>query len=211
MVTDEISLDASDSPGRGDGMLRTLLAPYWFPFLLTIVLMLACYSASLQRESTTRNGQVIAQRSTPTLGLFLGGLVVATVVTPGVVLAEESWFGRVVAWAGVVDAILLVWLAPILSGVVTFGDWLEAIAVVVAYAAAIGSAAWALRWARMPAVLAAAVTVVLGLADGSEPGDGGRVAGVGASRVCAERRDARGLSGAVGADDDRVSTDESRG
>ena len=129
------------------GMLRELFAAYWFPSLLTIGLMLACYGAA-----------------GATLGLFLGGIAVATVVTPGVVLAEENWFGRLVAWAGVVDALMIVWLAPLIGGVISIGDWGEAVCVGVAYAAALGAVALCLRGVRVPAVMAAGVTVVMGLA-----------------------------------------------
>jgi hypothetical protein len=127
-------------------MLWDLLASYWFPFLLTVALMLGCYAAA-----------------GATLGLFLAGIAVATLVTPAVVLSEETSFGRIVAWAGVVDAILLVWLAPIFSGAISFGDWLEATLVCVAYTGAVAGVALALRRLRMPAAMAAAVTVVLGL------------------------------------------------
>ena len=166
-VADENSLDISKPGGRTaamrGGMLRDLVGIYWFPFLLTLGLTVACYAASLHRAVITQNGQVI-RRSTPTLGLFLGGIAVATVVTPGVVLAEESWFGRVVAWAGVVDAIMFVWLAPVIAGVVSFWDWGEAVCVAVAYTVALVGVASGLRGIRLPSVLAAGVTVVVGVA-----------------------------------------------
>jgi hypothetical protein len=143
-----------------------MLAAYWFPFTLTLVLMLGCFWASLHREArevTMQGRTVTVHDSTPTLGLFIGGLVVATVVTPGMVVAERKWLGRVVAWAGVVDAIILVWLGAVVSGVISVGDWGEAVVVLVAYAGAVAGVGLGLAWVRVPAVFAAAITVVVGL------------------------------------------------
>lgn len=144
-MADEILLN---QPTRGrDQILRGLLAAYWFPFSLSIALMLGCYTAAGE-----------------TLGLLLGGIVVATIVTPGAVMTEQSCVGRLAACAAVVDAALLVWLAPVVSGAISFGDWLEAVLVLLAYSAAVGGVACALERIRVPAVLAAALTVLLGLA-----------------------------------------------
>src|SRR5690242_7867930 len=44
-----------------------------------------------------------------TLGLFIGGLAVVTLITAPLVAAEETWLGRALAWGGAVHGVAGVW------------------------------------------------------------------------------------------------------
>lgn len=99
-----------------------------------------------------------------TLGLWFGGIAVATILTPGLVLAEENGWDRLLAGAAVVDGVGVIWLIATFYSTVSFGEWLGAYLLLLAYATALAGVAVALRRLGLPAAAAAAVVVVAGCA-----------------------------------------------
>jgi hypothetical protein len=97
------------------------------------------------------------------LGMFFGGIVAATLLTPPLVMGEERWLERLVVWAALVAGIALVWLAGVFSGQVTAGAWAANVLVLASYSWAIAAIAVILHRLRIGAVPAAAVAVVMGL------------------------------------------------
>jgi hypothetical protein len=98
------------------------------------------------------------------LGLFLGGLGVVTLIGPALVLAEPTAARRGWAFAGMVIGVSAVWWWGGRRAEVTPAEWLACAAVACAYAAAIVGVGGALERLRMNAVLASAISVVLGCA-----------------------------------------------
>jgi hypothetical protein len=96
----------------------------------------------------------------PTLGVFFGGLFVATFLTPGAVLAER----KLAVIAAVVGPIAGVWLAAALQAGDPIGQWVEVTIVLTAYSLTLGGTAAGLARCGLPKILAAAGAIMLGLA-----------------------------------------------
>jgi hypothetical protein len=124
-----------------------LLRPAAVPFALGLLLTAGCYWAAV-----------------PSLGLWLGGLVVVALLVPALTLAEEGWLDRIIAGGSVVDGVAVVWLVAVFTSETGFVDWLRCYVLLAAWAAAVWSIAILLERVRMGRVAAAAVTVVLALA-----------------------------------------------
>jgi hypothetical protein len=98
----------------------------------------------------------------PGLGLYLGAILLATLYTPALVLAETSramWIP--VAAIAIASALLLV----ISNGAadISASEWLHCSIVLAAYVWALAGVAALLSLGRLPAPLAAALTVFVGL------------------------------------------------
>jgi len=110
------------------------------------------------------------------MGLFFGGVGVATIILPGLALAQSNgwrastptlradWVNRVIAAGCVVVAVAAVWFWTVIGGALSFGEWFRASLVLASYGAALLGLAALLARVRVPAAGAAAITVVLGLA-----------------------------------------------
>ena len=72
------------------------LAPI-FPLILSTLIGLLCHRAA-----------------GPTLGLFLGGLLLIAVITGPIIAAEQTWLGRLLAMAGIVHGIAGVWFYAVI-------------------------------------------------------------------------------------------------
>src|SRR5687768_13569680 len=126
---------------------RSLLLVILPALALAVLLTAACYLAA-----------------GPSLGLFVGGLFVATLLAPPLVLWRDDGRDRVMIAASIVDGVALVWLAAVLTPETTFAHWLAAYVLLAAYVAALCGIALALRRARFSDVAAAVVTVTLAFA-----------------------------------------------
>jgi hypothetical protein len=98
------------------------------------------------------------------LGLFFGGLFVATFLTPAGVLQQTTPVAAAGGFIAVVAPVAGIWLIAVFESADTFGQWLEATMVLAAYALAIGGIALALARAKLPAVFSATMAVLVGLA-----------------------------------------------
>ncbi len=98
------------------------------------------------------------------LGLFFGGLFAATFLTPAAVLGSGNFARAISGLAVVVGPIVIVWVIPVLKGSDTPGQWAQTVLILAAYSAAVAGIALVLARAGCPAVFAAAVAIVIGLA-----------------------------------------------
>jgi hypothetical protein len=98
------------------------------------------------------------------LGLFFGGLFVVTFLTPAGVLQQKSLVAAVGGFTAVVGPVAGVWLIAIFETADTFGQWIEATMVLAFYALAIAGIGLALARTRLPAIFAAGLAILVGLA-----------------------------------------------
>ena len=98
------------------------------------------------------------------LGLFFGGLFVATFLTPAGVLQQKHLVAAIGGLIAVVAPVAGIWLIAVFESTDTFGQWIEATMVLAAYALAIGGIALALARLKLPPVFAASLAILLGLA-----------------------------------------------
>ena len=133
----------SDTPRS----LRSLLAVALIPLLLSLAFTAACYLAA-----------------GPSLGLFIGGVFVATLLAPPLVLWRDDALDRVMVAMSVVDGVAIVWLVAVFTTDTTFAHWLAAYVLLAAYVTALEGITLALRRVRFGDVASSAVTVTLALA-----------------------------------------------
>jgi hypothetical protein len=99
----------------------------------------------------------------PSLGLFFGGLFVATFLTPAGVLCGKVG-ASIGGFVAVVAPIVAVWMLTATKTLNTPAELSEAVCVLLAYSMAIAGIALILSRARVPAIFASAAAIVLGLA-----------------------------------------------
>ena len=99
----------------------------------------------------------------PSLGLYFAGVILATLLTPPLVLAHDTNLRRVFAGGAVVDAVALVWLVAAMRSETTLLGWLACYLVLVAFAFALAGIALALSRCRVNRAAASAIAVTLGL------------------------------------------------
>jgi hypothetical protein len=98
------------------------------------------------------------------LGLFLGGLLMATILIAPLTVADERLGDRMIALAGVTLPIAVAWLIGTFKSQTYIGEWAACCALLITYGLALAGVSAALRVVRLPALAAAALTVTLGLA-----------------------------------------------
>jgi hypothetical protein len=98
----------------------------------------------------------------PTLGLFLGSLLLTTLITPSLALAEEGR-GIWIAMVSVIVGTAIVWLTALSAADVTSVEWLECCLVLAAYVLALAGVARLFAALRVPRPPAAGLTILLGL------------------------------------------------
>jgi hypothetical protein len=98
------------------------------------------------------------------LGTFIGGLLISTVLVPPVIVAQERPRDRLLALTLTVTPVIILWLIATCQTETLFREWLGCTAVLIAYALALAGVSAALRAIRLSATVSAALTVVLGLA-----------------------------------------------
>jgi hypothetical protein len=100
----------------------------------------------------------------PTTGFFFGAVVVATLLTPPLVLSETLPARQLlVAWS-VAHGVAAACLFAIPDPAVTFGDWLRGYLVLIAYVAALSGLGALLVRLRVAPLFASALVVVVALA-----------------------------------------------
>ena len=99
-----------------------------------------------------------------TLGVFLGGLLLITLLIPPAVLRSVDWRGQTVAIGVSVIPILVLWLMAARRTQTTVAEWATCGSVLVAYALAVAGLAAAFRRIGLSATVSAALAVVAGLA-----------------------------------------------
>jgi hypothetical protein len=125
---------------------RRILSAALYPFILSAIAAVACYLSA-----------------GPTLGLFLGGLVMVSILTPPLILAEEQSTHRLLALGAIIVPFILIWLLAPIRSETRISEWLESSIVLIAYATALAGLSAGLRLARLSAALSAALTVTLAL------------------------------------------------
>ncbi len=133
--------------GRGGNAIRDFLTVALPPLFLLCALTTCCYLAA-------GDG----------LGLYLGGISLAMILTPPLVLAQHARIDRLLTAASVVDGVGVVWLIAMFRSDVTFAQWLAAYVLLAACVIGVAGIAAILSRYVMRDVFAAAVTVMLTLA-----------------------------------------------
>jgi hypothetical protein len=134
------------STGETPVIRRTILSAIVVPLILSAIAAIACYLSA-----------------GPTLGLFLGGLIMVSILTPPLILAEEQSAHRLLALAAILAPFILIWLLAPIRSETRISEWLESSIVLIAYATALAGLSAGLRLARLSATLSAALTVTLAL------------------------------------------------
>jgi len=116
---------------------------YAFSFLLSLI-----FSVWL--------GAVIGRN----LGMFFAGLILASVLAPLLVVAEEGGLRRILIVVGIVAAIVMVWISCLFNDTITLREWSRASLVLLIFAFASAALAGLLVRIRIPP----AVVVILSLA-----------------------------------------------
>ena len=98
-----------------------------------------------------------------TLGLWFAGVLLATLVTPPLVLAHVSLARRAFAGGAVVDGIGLIWLVAAFRSETSLGEWLACYLVLAAHAFALATLAMLLCRIGVNVMVASALAVVVGL------------------------------------------------
>lgn len=98
-----------------------------------------------------------------TLGLFFGGVVVVTLVLPPMVLQRHRWVDQALIASAVNDSVGVVWLLCVLTPQITLTQWLMCYVMLAAYSFALWGLVNLLRGLRMPAVPAAAATILVAM------------------------------------------------
>jgi hypothetical protein len=125
---------------------RRLLSVALAPLIFAVIGGWACYAAA-----------------GASLGLFLGALIIVTLLVPPLTVAEGSTANRLIVHGAIVGPLCLFWLPAIIHGDVRFGEWLSSCLVMIAYAAALTGLSAALHLATRSAIVSAALSVVVGL------------------------------------------------
>jgi hypothetical protein len=131
---------------RGASAIRRILSAALVPFILSAIAAVVCYLSA-----------------GPTLGLFLGSLIMVSILTPPLVLAEEQSTNRLIVLCAIVVPFTLIWLLAPMRSETHKSEWLESSIVLIAYATALAGLSVGLRLARLSATVSAALTVTLAL------------------------------------------------
>src|SRR6476660_296457 len=84
------------------------------------------------------------------LGLFFGGLILASILTPLLVIAESGLGRRVSMLVGIVVAVAMVWLSCVLNDAITLWEWARAAVVLASFALAAAGVAALLAKIHVP-------------------------------------------------------------
>jgi hypothetical protein len=98
------------------------------------------------------------------LGTFIGGLLVTTLLVPLATAAHEQLRDRLLALTMTVTPIVVLWLLATCQTETRLSEWAGCAAVLMTYATALAGLSAALHTIRLSATVSAALTVVVGLA-----------------------------------------------
>lgn len=127
--------------------LRSFLGAAASPFILSGACAALCYALS-----------------GPSLNLYIGSILFATLIAPALTLAEPTPMRQFIAAGSVVDGVGLVWLVAALQSATTLWQWLMCYVLLACYVAAIGALAVLLVRMKFNRIPASAIVVILGLA-----------------------------------------------
>jgi len=134
---------------HGQGMTR--VPNPWlaivFPLILSTIAGLFCYLAA-----------------GVSLGLFLGGLLLAALITGPLVAAETTWLGRALAVAGIVHGIAGVWLYATIKADLDLGLWTASYLTLIAMVFAIAGLTAFARHLGLGRIGAGAIVTLLAIA-----------------------------------------------
>src|SRR5438045_524703 len=130
---------------------RRLLSAALAPLILSLIGGMACYMSA-----------------GPTLGLFLGGLIIVTLLVPPLTLSEPLSANRLIIFSAILLPVGAIWL---LATFMTdpeqrprISEWFAACAILIAYAIALTGLSAAFRLTIRSAIPSAALTVIIGSA-----------------------------------------------
>ncbi len=126
---------------------RQVLAVAVPPFALLCITTACCYVAA-----------------GPTLAMYLGGLALAMVLSPPLVLAYRARMNQLLAAASIIDGVGVVWLVAMFRTDLTFVQWLSAYVLLAACVIGAAGAAVALARFAMNDLFASAMVTVAVLA-----------------------------------------------
>jgi hypothetical protein len=98
------------------------------------------------------------------LGFFFGGVILATLLAPPLLLGERGGWRRAFALAGLIDGVGIIWLVAGWGAGPSLGERLLCYLLLTAYITPLAAAAILLERLTRQAVLASAIVVVLALA-----------------------------------------------
>ncbi len=98
------------------------------------------------------------------LGLFFGGLFIATFLLPASVLGQRKLSRALLGPVAVIGPVAAAWLAAVFRTPDTVAQWIETILVLSSYALAIGGIALVLAAMKLPEIFAAATAIMVGVA-----------------------------------------------
>src|SRR5438876_4065233 len=87
---------------------RRILSATLYPFILSAIAAVVCYLSA-----------------GPTLGLFLGGLIMVSILTPPLIVAEEQSTNRLLALGAIILPFILIWLLVPIRSETRISEWLE--------------------------------------------------------------------------------------
>ena len=98
-----------------------------------------------------------------TTGFFFAGVVVATLLTPPLVLAESTRLNRLLCGAAIIDGVALAWLLAVTDPSITLLDWFRGVLVLTAFTLALCGLTALLRrwWLRGAAAAALVMTIAI--------------------------------------------------
>lgn len=97
----------------------------------------------------------------PSLGLFIGGVLLAGILVPPLAVMRDEGKSRFFAVAAAIDGIGLVWLTAALQSQVRFFDWIWCFLVLAAFAFAVAGVAWIGTSAGFHSIVASAIAMVV--------------------------------------------------
>jgi len=97
------------------------------------------------------------------LGLFIGGLLIATFLVPPIVLQNPTIGTTSLGFALVLLPITIVWFGAVMKGADPFSQWAACVLVLACYAVPIAGFSLLLARAGIPPIFASAIAVILGL------------------------------------------------
>jgi hypothetical protein len=130
---------------------RRLLSVALAPLIFSLIGGVACYASA-----------------GPSLGLFLGGLIIVTLLVPPLTLSESPTANRLIILGSIILPLCAIWLFATFLSVPEqrprISEWLAACAILIAYAIALAGLSATLRLTTRSAIPSAALTVIIGLA-----------------------------------------------
>jgi hypothetical protein len=129
---------------------RRLLSVALAPLIFSLVGAIACFVSA-----------------GPSLGLFLGGLIIVTIVVPPLTLSETLSTNRLIVLGASVLPLCAIWLVAIIMSEPEqrprISEWLATCAILIAYAIALAGLSAAFRLTTRSAIPSAALAVISGL------------------------------------------------